>query len=123
MKTGGFAMKTNWIKYIFFTLIIVLIGIGVYFLYENQEERQSAVRAMRNESNIITKINIGISGYDTINPILSKSRDVQYLSKLIYRSLLRVTPDFRIENDIAAEWSRVNSTTYLIRLQENIRMA
>ena len=55
-----------------------------------------------------------------INPILSQSRDVQYLSKLIFRSLLRVTPNFRVENDLVGEWSRINSTTYLIRLQDNI---
>lgn len=113
-------MRINWIKHVFFTVIIVLIGIAIYYLYGDQDERTEVLAATRREENIVSEFSIGISGYDTINPILSSSRDIQYISKLIYRSLLRVTPEFRIENDLVLEWSRLNNQAYLIRIQEGI---
>jgi len=113
-------MKISWIKYLFFLIIAVLMGIGAYFMYLNYEERQGATGSNREEIQTERAVNIGIYGYDTINSILSISRDVQYLSKLIYRSLLRVTPEFTIENDIVEEWAKVNERLYLVRLQEGI---
>ena len=51
-------------KYIFFLVVIILIGLAIYLLYENQEESQRAGDIRRSENNIISEISIGISGYD-----------------------------------------------------------
>ena len=53
------------------------------------------------EFNIIKELNIGIAEYDNINPILSNNRDIQYIDKLIFQSLMDITYDFKIENLLA----------------------
>jgi len=107
-------------KYVFTAVVIVLIGLAVYMLYKNNTNKKINVNNPTTEIITSPEINIGITGFDTINPILSKSKDVQYLSKLIYRSLVKITPDFQVQNDLAEEWPKLNDTSYLIKLKDNI---
>ncbi|MCL2341980.1 MAG: ABC transporter substrate-binding protein [Firmicutes bacterium] len=113
-------MKINWMKYIFILIVALLIGLAVYIIYKDNKSKESGVDSKVAEARISPEINIGITGFDTINPFLSKNKDVQYLSKLIYRSLMRIAPDFKIQNDLAEEWSKLTDATYLIKLKNDI---
>lgn len=104
----------------FFVFVIVLIGLAIYLLYKDSKIENISVERNELEINIIKELNIGISKYDTINPILSYNRDVQYIDKLIFKSLLNITYDFRIEPSLAKEFSKISNTIYLIKLNENI---
>jgi len=107
-------------KYVFVIVVVILVGLAVYMLYK--ENANKKVNVNNEAAAVITspEINIGITGFDTINPILSKSKDVQYLSKLIYSSLIKVTPDFKAQAGLAEEWSKLGDTSYLIKLNNNI---
>lgn len=113
-------MKTNAMKYIFFTIVIFMIGLAIYFLYIDEKENVYAIENNELEINMVGEINIGISEFDTINPILSTNRDVQYINKLIFNSLIDITYDFKIQNNLAEEFSKINDTTYIVKLKENI---
>ena len=113
-------MKSNIFKYIFFAVVIILISFAIYFLYKDENNKSIALEEKKLEVNITDEINIGILGYDTINPILSGNRDIQYISKLIFKPLLDITKDFKIENNLASECSKINSETYLIKLKSDI---
>lgn len=113
-------MKTNIFKYIFFTILIILIIAGIYILYKDGKKEKFKVENNELEINIVKELNIGITQYDTINPILSYNRDIQYIDKLIFRPLLNITSNFKIENELAKEFSKINSTTYIVKLKEDI---
>lgn len=113
-------MKANAMKYIFFTIVILMIGLAIYFLYIDGKENVYAIENNELQIDIDEEFNIGISEYDTINPILSNNRDVQYISKLIFDSLIDITYDFKIHNNLAQEFSKINDTTYIVKLKENI---
>lgn len=113
-------MKTNIFKYIFFIIVIVLVGVAIYILYKDGNKETTNVQANKKEINIIKEMNIGISEYDSINPILSNNRDIQYIDKLIFQSLLDITYDFKIENLLAEEVSKINSITYIVKLKDDV---
>lgn len=113
-------MKTNIFKYIFFISVIVLIGLAVYLLYKDKKEEIVNAKNNKLEINMINEFNIGITGYDTMNPILSKNRDIQYIDKLIFDSLVDITEDFKINNLLAKEVSKINPNSYVIKLKEDI---
>ena len=113
-------MKINFPKYIFFGIVIIIVGLAIYLIYNEQKEGRVKIEEAKSMLVIEPQINIGIAEYDTINPILSKSKDVQYISNLIYDSLIKVTKDFKAENNILEEWSKINETTYLLRLKGDI---
>ena len=112
-------MKANTFKYIFFTIVILLIVLAIYLLYKDGKKNVYAIQNNELEINIIKELNIGITKYDTINPILSNNRDVQYICKLIFEPLLDISYDFKIENKLAREFSKINDTTYIVKLRED----
>lgn len=114
-------MKTNiFFKYIFFVVLAFLLGTAIYILYRDSNNKNISVESNELEINIVKELNIGITEYDTINPILSYNRDIQYIDKLIFNSLIDITYNFEIENLLAKEVSKINNTTYLIKLEENV---
>ena len=105
-------MKANIFKYIFFILVIILLGVGLYRLYNDKNKQTTQKQATRVKFDIIKEINVGVVNYDTTNPILSNNRDIQYIDKLIFQSLLDITLDFKIENLLTKEFSKIDDTTY-----------
>lgn len=112
-------MKEKNLKIIFFTIIIILIFVAIYLIIINRETIASDIKIVRKEDNISEEITIGITEFDTLNPILSNNQDIQYISKLIYEPLINIGQDFRLEQGLATEWNKLDSKTYIIRLNEN----
>ena len=73
---------------------------------------------MSNELKISKDICLGITEFDTINPILTKSIEVQNITKLIYEPLIDITLDFNVEPKIAKAWSKIDDLTYIVQLDE-----
>ena len=113
-------MRSNIFKKIFYVFVIVLIGLAIYLLYKDGKKENSNIKGNELKINMINEFNIGIIEYDTINPILSNNRDIQYIDKLVFDSLIDISYDFKIINSLAKEFSKINSTTYLIKLREDI---
>ncbi len=112
-------MKEKNLKIIFFTIIIILIFLAIYIIIKNKNTKASDIKIVRKENEISNEIIIGITDFDTINPILSKNQDVQYISKLIYEPLIKIGQDFKLEQGLATEWNKLDEKSYLIRLNEN----
>lgn len=112
-------MKEKNFRIIFFTIIIILVFFAIYLIIKNKDTMASDIKIKSMENQISNEISIGISDFDTINPILSKSQDIQYVSKLIYEPLINIGQDFKPEAELAIEWSKLDNKTYLLRLNEN----
>ena len=112
-------MKEKNFRIIFFTIIIILIFFAIYLIIKNKDTMASEIKIIKRENQISNEITIGITKFDTINPILSNNQDIQYISKLIYEPLINIGQDFKLEPDLATEWSKLDDKTYLIRLSEN----
>lgn len=112
--------KTNGVKILFYTIIVILIILSIYIIYGRKGKETVVVDSRKKENSISYDFSIGITGYDTINPILSKNKDSQYVSKLIYNSILTIDENFKISGDLAKEYTKLNNITYLIKLKENI---
>ncbi|MBQ3145061.1 MAG: hypothetical protein IJB90_00485 [Clostridia bacterium] len=113
-------MKTNIFKYIFFIIVVILICIAIYILYKDIDKQKNDIQDNIIKFNIIKEMNIGITDYDTINPVLSNNRDIQYVNKLIFQPLLNITHDFKIENLLTKEFSKIDSTTYIAKLRDDV---
>ena len=116
-------MKSNIIKYLF---IIFAIGIIIFAIYKiNSQEETSNLNLENNTSQTSQKtesiLNIGISDFDNINPLITKNKDIISLSTILYDPLLKITEDYEIENCLAEEWSKSDKTTYLVKLKDNLK--
>lgn len=116
-------MKSNIIKYIFIVIVIGLIGYSVYVIYgrENQNTVDNTIQEQKKQEEIKTNIKIPVSEFDTINPILSKNQNIQDISRLIYEPLFNIDKEYKLELCLAKEWSKTSDTSYLIKLNENVK--
>ena len=84
-------MKSNIIKYIF---IIFAIGIIVFAIYkmnfqDNGQNTANVESTTQNSSQDKESVlNIGISDFDNINPLVTKNKDIISLSTILYEPLL-----------------------------------
>lgn len=113
--------KYNIFKYIFYIFVVALILLSIFLIYKDKKNNNTKLISNNNEIKIIKEVNIGIAEFDTLNPLLTKNLDIQYIDKLIFRSLLKINKDFRIENDLAEECSKINDKVYIIKLKQNIK--
>ena len=115
--------KSNFFKYIFIFVIIALISYSVYSVYvkNNEKENKSDDTVQVDETSVLTDLRLAIAGFDTMNPILSNNKNVQDISKLIFEPLLDLDQNYKIKPCLAKEWSKIDDTTYIIKLKSNIK--
>ena len=114
-------MKDKIFKYIFFIISIAIIIIACIFVFIHKSVEITDIQSDNKTFKINKEINMGITNFDTLNPIITKSSEIQYLSKLIFRGLTNISKDFKLKNDLALECSKMDSTTYIIKLKSDIK--
>ena len=117
-------MKNNIFGYLFFIFIIIIMGFAIYkFTSSNKLEESNTVDGTTSISTTEkgTEITLAISGFDTINPIMTKNKQVQDITKLIFESLVTITADGKVEPCLAEEWKSTDNMTYIIKLKSGIK--
>lgn len=116
-------MKSNIIKYIFIVFVIFIIGFAVYKInfQGTTEEPTNEQNVVQNTQKTESVLNIGISDFDNINPLITKNEDIVNLSTILYEPLLRITDDYGIELWLAEEWSKSDTKTYLVKLKSDLK--
>ena len=106
-------VKSNFAKYIF---IIFIIGIIILVAYKLNEEKNVV-----KEDYIGKEIKLGIAEFDTMNPLLSKNKQVQEITKIIYEPLFQLTSDYKLEKCLAKDWAKTAENKYLIKIDTSIK--
>ena len=116
-------MKNNFLKYMIIAIILAIVYFVIYNIYSNNKKEEESIieNTEYAETQVFDNIRLAISEFDTINPILSNNKNVQDISKLIFDSLLTFSEDFKLQNLLAEEWSKVGNTTYVIKLKSGIK--
>lgn len=114
--------KNNIVKYIFIIVVIGLIIFAVYTIYKDENRKgENKTPEKQTETTQIKELRLGITDFDTLNPILSNNKKVQDISKIIYEPLFNVTQDYHLENCLAEECSRTGDTSYILKLKKNVK--
>lgn len=108
-------------KYIFVLVVIVLICYTSYVILKNRSSLDDAtVDHTSTTTNIQTDLRLSITELDTINPILSKNRNVQEITKAIYEPLVTLNENYKLEYCLAEEIAKLDSLTYLVKLRKGV---
>lgn len=114
-------MKSNFIKYIFIVFVIGIMAFAVYKIKSDEDSKnQTQNQTQESTKEAVREINLGIAEFDTINPILSKNKNVQDISKLIFEPLVDLSTDYKAEPCLAKEWAK-QDTSYIIKLRDDVK--
>ena len=113
-------MKSNFFKYIFIIFVVVIVVFAIYMIYFKKEDNQNNIEEnVVEETTEIKDLRLGISNYDTINPLISNNKEVLNIGKLIFEPLMNVTEDYKLEMCLATECSKTSDTTYVVKIDNN----
>ena len=115
-------MKSNFFKYIFIIFVIVIVLIAFFIINrQDKEVEQNTVNSENTEQKPIKDIRLGVAQFDTVNPLLTKNKNLQDITKLIFEPLVDLSQDYKAIPALATEWAKQDATTYIIKLRENVK--
>ncbi len=115
-------MKSNFFKYIFIIFVILIVVIAFFIINRQDKEiEQNTVNSESTEQKQIKDIRLGVAQFDTINPLLTKNKNLQDITKLIFEPLVDLSQDYKAIPALATEWAKQDATTYIIKLRENVK--
>lgn len=118
---GENQLRSSIFKYLF---IIVAVIIGIYSIYaiyfkDTKEETQDTSVSEEEPIQELKDIRLGISNFDTINPLITTNKEILNIDRLIFEPLINITEDYRMEMCLATECSKISDTIYVIKLDNN----
>ena len=109
----------NGIKYIFFIFVIIIVIFAIFQINKTEKTQEQPEEKVEVEK-VKQELKLGIAEYDTINPLLSRNKYVQDISKIIYEPLVTINPQYEIEACLAEEWAKTSSNTYVVKIKQNV---
>ena len=116
-------MKNNILGYLFFIFIVIIMGFAIYKVNSNKKVEDGNTNTVTSISTAEKgkEITLAISEFDTINPIITKNKNVQDVTKLIYEPLINITSDGKTEACLAKEWETTDNLTYIVKLRTGVK--
>ena len=117
-------MKNNIFGYLFFVFIVIIMGFAVYKVNSNnnlEEKNTTESTSIIDNTKKSTDLVLGISEFDTINPILTQNKKVQDITKIVYESLVSISEDGKAESCLAKEWETTDNLTYVVKLRTGVK--
>ena len=116
-------MKSNFIKYVFFIAVIVIVGVAIYMIYKDDAQKDDSAtnQTTAQTSSIITDLRMEIVSYDSINPLISNNRNVQEITKLVFEPLIQLDENYKLQPCLATEWAKSGDTSYIIKLRNSVK--
>lgn len=113
------------LRYVFAVVLVGLILLAGYFLYVkpngNLQNQDLVDHYETAQAQVVTDLRLGICELDTMNPVLSHNKNVQFYSKLVFEPLLDVNQDFSLSNCLASECSKTGDKSYIIKLRQDVK--
>ena len=113
-------MKTKYFKYIFIIFAIAIMIFAIVKIKKDEQKKENTTNEPKQEEvQEVKELKLGVASFDSINPILSKNKNVQDVSKIIFEPLMTLTKDYKLESCLAKEWAKQNETVYIIKLRDD----
>jgi peptide/nickel transport system substrate-binding protein len=101
-------------------VISIVIGIAVFITNKNKKPKNQ-----NTDYNIETvyenSIRLGISNFDTINPILTNNKLMININQLIYEPLFELSNNYKLNNCLAKEIAKTSPTTYVLKVDTSVK--
>ena len=101
---------------------VVLIVIFAVFKVTTKDKRK------QNNENQDTKqviyqdnIKFGISNFDTMNPLMTKNKQLMDIYQLIYEPLISLDKEYKAQPCLATEYAKTSATTYIVKIDNSIK--
>lgn len=114
-------MKENKFRILFILIVLVIIGFAIFKIYGKNTQEISENELHYEKVTMITSLRLGIAEYDSINPLISKNKEIINMSPIIYEPLFTLDKQYQIQDCLAKEYSKLNNYCYIIKIRDNVK--
>ena len=114
-------MKFKNIKFVFLGFVIFIVLFAVFHMTSKNKKKQSNETQDVKEVVYQDNIRLGVSNFDTSNPLLTKNKQLMDIYQLVYEPLLTLDSKYKLNPCLATEYAKTSSTTYIVKIDNSIK--
>ena len=114
-------MKINKFKFLFVIFIIVIIVIVIVKLSTKNKAKVNNESDVAKQTVYQDNLRLGISNYDTINPLLTRNKQLMDIEQLVFEPLVSIDSNYNVKLCLATEYAKTSVTTYIVKIDNSIK--
>ncbi len=114
-------MKFKNVKFIFVWFVILIVVFAIF--KATSKDKKEHVNNIQSEKEIIYQDNIrlGISNFDTANPLTTKNKQLIDIFQLMYEPLYTLDYEYKLTPVLATEYAKTSNTTYVVKIDDTVQ--
>ncbi len=114
-------MKFKNIKFVFIGFVILIVIFAIFRMAPKQGKKQNNEIIEAKSVTYQDNLRLGISNYDTSNPLTTKNKQLMDIYQLVYEPLFSIDSSYKLKNCLATEYAKTSSTTYIVKLDNSVK--
>ena len=109
------------VKFVFVIFVVVIVVVAIFNMRTKNEEKQTGEVQASKEVVYQDNLRLGVCNFDSVNPFVTRNKQVMDIEKLIYEPLLNLNSRYKLENCLATEYAKTSDTTYIVKVDNSIK--
>ena len=114
-------MKFKSIKFVLIIFVILILIFLTFKITTKNNKNKITESQSTDETQYQNNIRIGVSNFDTINPLITTNKQMIAINQLIYEPLLELDSEYKLTLCLATEYAKTTATTYIVKVNNNIK--
>ena len=114
-------MKFKNTRFVFIGIVAIIAIIAIIIAATKKENKNNNESEIANSVVYQDNLRLGISNYDTINPLLTRNKQLMDIEQLVFEPLLKLDSNYKINLCLASEYAKTSPTTYIIKINTSIK--
>ncbi len=114
-------MKFKSVKFLFIGFAIFIVIFAAFKSSSNNDDKKSVETQIEKENEYKDSIRLGVSNFDTINPITTRNKQIISINQLIYEPLLEIDSEYKLSVCLAKEYAKTTATTYIVKVDNSVK--
>ena len=114
-------MKFKSIKFACIGFVIFIVIFAAFKITSNNDDKKSVETQGAEKIEYKDSIRLGVSNFDTINPITTRNKQMISINQLVYEPLLELDSEYKLSLCLAKEYAKTAATTYIVKVDNSVK--
>lgn len=108
-------------KFVFVGFVILIVIFAVFKVTSKNRKKQSNESQEAKQVVYQDNIKFGISNFDTMNPLMTKNKQLMDIYQLVYEPLFYIDKEYKAQPCLANEIAKTSATTYIVKIDNTVK--
>ena len=114
-------MKENKFRILFILVVLVIIVFAIFKICGKNTPKILENELHYEREIVLTSLRLGIAEFDSINPLISKNKEVINMSPIMFEPLFTLNEQYKLQDCLAKEYSKLSNYCYIVKIKDNIK--